>query len=75
MTLKTVTFLCKTISTHWYKLIKEYKSIVNGWINTISDKTLYKLHVTNIIKKRFFDHHPVTSIYDMKTYAMLFVKN
>ena len=36
MILKTVTFLCKTISTYWYTtLIKEYKSIVNGLIKTI----------------------------------------
>ena len=33
------------------QLIKEYKSIVNGLIKTISDKTLYKLHLTNIFKK------------------------
>ena len=24
------------------------------------DKTLYELHLTKILKTRFFDHHPVT---------------
>ena len=36
MILKTVTFLCKTISIIIdMQLIKEYKSIVNGLIKTI----------------------------------------
>ena len=34
MILKTVLFLCKTVSIYLH-LIKEYKSIVNGLINTI----------------------------------------
>ena len=39
--------------------VKEY--IVNGLIKTISDKTLYKLYLTKILKKRFIDHHSITS--------------
>ena len=31
------------------QLIKEYKSIANGLIKTISGKTLYKLHLTKIV--------------------------
>ena len=36
MSLKTATFLRKTISNYWYTtLIKEYISIANGMIKTI----------------------------------------
>ena len=46
LTLKTVTSLCKMISTHWYTInFKEF---------SIVDKTLYKLHLTKILKKYFF---------------------
>ena len=43
------------------QLIKEYKSIINGLIKKISDKTSYKLHLTKILKKRLFGHYPITS--------------
>ena len=50
MILKTVTFLCKTVTTYWYTTNQESKSIVYGFIKTIklSGKTLYKLHLTKI---------------------------
>ena len=50
MILKTVLFLCKTVSTYLH-LIKEYKSIVNGWLTQFkqSDKTLY---LKNAVCKR-----------------------
>ena len=48
MTLKSVTFCVKRILIG-IQLIKEYKSIVNGFIKTISDKILYKLHLTKIL--------------------------
>lgn len=35
MILKTVTFLQKTINAYYIKLIKEYKSVVNGLTETI----------------------------------------
>ena len=41
--------------------VKECKSIVNGSIKTISDNTLYKLHLTKILNKRLFDRHPILS--------------
>ena len=48
MTLKTVTFLyIKRLVLIDIQLITEYKSIVNSLIKTISDKTLYRLHLTN----------------------------
>ena len=59
MTYKTVTFLCKQLVLIGIQLIKEYKSMVNGFLKTISDKTLYKLHLTKIPPKRFFDHYPI----------------
>ena len=40
------------------QLIKEYKS--NVLVKTISGKALNKLHLTKILKNRFFDHHPIT---------------
>ena len=59
------------------QLIKEYKSIVNGLIKTISDKfkTLQKLHLIKILRQIFFDHHPVTYKFDVKTSTMLLLKN
>ena len=44
------------------QLITEYSSIVNGLIKQFkqSDKTLCKVHLTKILKIRFFDHHPIT---------------
>ena len=44
LTLKTVLFLCKRLVLIGIQLIKEYKSIVNGLIKIISDKTSYKVH-------------------------------
>ena len=78
MILKSVTVLCKTISSYWYtsiQLIKEYKSIVNSLIKTISDETLYKLYLTKILKKIYFDHLIIISKLDTKAYTMLFVNN
>ena len=49
------------MSTSGIQPMKEYKSIVSDLIKTISDQTLYKLHLTKILKKRSFDHHPITS--------------
>ena len=43
------------------QLIKEYKCNVNCLIKTISDKTLYRIQLTKILEKIFFDHHPITS--------------
>ena len=53
------------------ELLKEYKSIVNGLIKTISDKTSHKLHITKTLKKDFFTN---ILLQDIKTYTMLFVK-
>ena len=48
------------MSTSGIQPMKEYKSIVNDLIKTISDQTLYKLHLTKVLKERSFDHHPIT---------------
>ena len=56
------------------QLIKEYKSIVNGLIKTISDKfkTLQKLHLIKILRQIFFDHHPVTYKFDENFHDVAF---
>ena len=48
----------KRLAVIGIQLIKEYKSIVNGLLKTISDKTLYKLHLTKILKS-YEDLHNV----------------
>ena len=67
----------KRLALTGMQLIKKCKSIVNGLLKQYKQlsKTLCKLHLTKIHKKRLFDHHPVTSKYDIKTYKMLFVNN
>ena len=78
MILKMFSFLCKKISTHTNATNKGMQSQnkLLG-LNNLSklEKTFYKLHLTKILLKRFFDHHPVTSKEDMKIYTILFVKN
>ena len=50
MTLKTVTFLCKTrLVLICIQIIKEYKPIANSLLKKNSDKNLYKLHLTKIL--------------------------
>ena len=48
------------MSTSGIQPMKEYKSIVTDLIKAISDQTLYKLHLTKVLKERSFDHHPIT---------------
>ena len=60
MILKTVIFV-KRLVLIGVILIQEYKSIVNGLIKNISDKALYKLHLTKALKKNILDHHAITS--------------
>ena len=54
-------FCVKRIVLIGIQLIEENKSIVNNLIKAISQKTLYKLRLTKILKNRFFDYHPITS--------------
>ena len=63
MILKTVKFLYQQLVLIGIQLIKEYKSIVNGFIKRFkqSGKTLLKLHLAKILKIIFLDHHLITS--------------
>ena len=51
---KQSVFFVKRLVFFGIQLIKEYKSIVNGLLKTISDRTLYKLHLTKILQKKIF---------------------
>ena len=60
--LRKQTYICvKRLVLFGTQLIKEYKSIVSGLIKTISDMTLYRLHLTKILQKNVFHHHPIAS--------------
>ena len=75
MILKTVTFLFKTTSIYWYTTNqgiqvkwarperptgKHLSKQANRQTFKQTGKTLYKLHLTKILKIRFFDHQPIT---------------
>ena len=60
MILKTATFLYKTISAYWYTINHGIQTHGKSF-NSNKLKQSENLHLTKILKVRFFDHCHITS--------------